>query len=69
MTTTSIRHEKAVNSIVSAFCRGFTPITPLERLETALECALLVVKDTSRTEAGRMRELKTRVSLMLSCAD
>ncbi len=59
------KHEKAVASIVAAFCRGFAPITELERLETALECALTVAKDSTRSEADRVKELRLRVSLML----
>ncbi len=54
-----------VHRLVSIALRAAsTPITPLERLEVALERSLAVARDTTRTEQDRLKELRQRIELM-----
>jgi hypothetical protein len=53
------------NPLIEGFIRGLTtPFTPLEELTIHLEAALYAAKDTSKSEAARMKELRTRIELM-----
>jgi hypothetical protein len=50
---------------MNAFFRAVgKPITPLEDLTIHLQAALDCAKDTSKTEAQRMKELRTRIKLL-----
>jgi hypothetical protein len=61
---TATTHQAAVHRISRSFFKCFTPPTELERIEAHLEAALDCARDTSKSEADRMRELRTRIKLM-----
>jgi hypothetical protein len=53
------------NPLIEGFCRALAkPFSPLEELTIHLEAALHAAKDTSKSEADRMKELRTRIKLM-----
>jgi hypothetical protein len=53
------------NPLIEGFCRALAkPFSPLEELTIHLEAALYAAKNTRKTEAARMKELRTRIKLM-----
>jgi hypothetical protein len=62
---TATRNTRQVRRLMNAFFRAVgKPITPLEDMTIHLQAALDCAKDTSKTEAARVKELKLRIQLM-----
>lgn len=64
--TATASQEKQVSQLVAAFCRALAqPIPETQRIGWALESALAVARDTTRSEDDRLKELRTRIQIML----
>jgi len=56
------------NPLIAGFCRALArPITALEEITIHLEAAIDCARDETRSEADRMKELRTRLELMPPC--